>query len=101
MLNEIPIPMSADNKDEPPYDKNKSGIPVIGIIPIVIPTLIKKWNTNIPDNPATMYAPKGSEVVLIIFIKRRNIIKNKEKSNNPPINPISSENIEKIKSVLC
>ena len=49
-----PIQAIAVNSEEPPYDMNKSGIPVIGIIPITIPTLIKKWNANIPRMPLKM-----------------------------------------------
>jgi hypothetical protein len=42
----------AVSSDEPPYERNNKGIPVIGIIPITIPTLIKKWKENIPNIPA-------------------------------------------------
>ena len=42
MLIRIPTAVIAVRRDEPPYERNSSGIPVIGIIPITIPTLIKK-----------------------------------------------------------
>jgi hypothetical protein len=32
----------AVQSDEPPYERNNNGIPVIGIIPITIPTFTKK-----------------------------------------------------------
>ena len=52
-----PIQVIAVSKDEPPYERNSNGIPVIGMIPITIPTLIKKWNENIPRIPAQIYEP--------------------------------------------
>jgi hypothetical protein len=32
----------AEITEEPPYDMNMSGMPVIGIMPIVMPTLMRK-----------------------------------------------------------
>ena len=37
--------------DEPPTETNGSGIPVIGAIPIVIPTLTNTWNEEREDDP--------------------------------------------------
>ena len=42
MLISRPMQIIAVHKEEPPYDKKSSGIPVIGIIPITIPTFTKK-----------------------------------------------------------
>ena len=36
---------------EPPYDMNGSGMPVIGMIPMVIPMFSKIWNANIASTP--------------------------------------------------
>ena len=44
----------AIRSEDPPYERKRSGIPVIGIIPITIPTLIKKWNKKIANNPDAM-----------------------------------------------
>lgn len=57
MLINKPIQLIAVNNEEPPYDKNNKGIPVIGIIPITIPTLIKKWIINIPRIPDAIKEP--------------------------------------------
>ena len=46
-----PIALIAIKSDEPPYDIKRSGIPVIGMIPITIPTLTTKWKNNIPRIP--------------------------------------------------
>ena len=51
MLISNPIQVITVSKEEPPYDRNNNGIPVIGIIPITIPTLIKKWKVIIPKIP--------------------------------------------------
>jgi hypothetical protein len=42
MLCAKPKPTIAERRAEPPYDIKIRGMPVIGMIPIVIPTLTKK-----------------------------------------------------------
>jgi len=37
-----PMPIRTVQRDDPPYERKNKGIPVIGIIPMVIPTLIVK-----------------------------------------------------------
>jgi rod shape determining protein RodA len=51
--------------------------------------------------PEQIYAAKGSGVIFIMFKILKQIIKNRIKTATPPTKPISSEKIEKIKSVLC
>ena len=46
---------------EPPYDMNGSGIPVIGMIPIVMPTFSKIWIANIARTPMATSVPKKSD----------------------------------------
>ena len=46
---------------EPPYDMNGSGIPVIGMIPIVMPTFSKIWIANIASTPMATSVPKKSD----------------------------------------
>ena len=46
MLISKPIAHIEVHNDEPPYDKKSSGIPVIGIMPITMPTLMTKWKKN-------------------------------------------------------
>ena len=36
---------------EPPYDMNGSGMPVIGMMPIVMPMFSNIWNANIASTP--------------------------------------------------
>ena len=43
--------------EEPPYDMSGSGIPVIGMIPMVMPTLTKTWNISIAVMPPATKAP--------------------------------------------
>ena len=46
--------------DEPPTETNGSGMPVIGAMPIVMPTLTKTWNRKANTIPAATIAPKRS-----------------------------------------
>ena len=48
----MPIPTRLLIIDEPPTETNGSGIPVIGAIPIVIPTLTNTWKRKREDDPA-------------------------------------------------
>ena len=45
--------MRTSQREEPPYERKKSGIPVIGIIPIAMPALMRKWKKSMPMIPAT------------------------------------------------
>ena len=42
--------------DEPPTETNGSGMPVIGAIPIVIPTLTNTWKSKANTIPAATIA---------------------------------------------
>ena len=46
--------------DEPPTLTNGSGMPVIGAIPIVIPTLTKIWKRSAKTMPPATIAENGS-----------------------------------------
>ena len=46
-----PMQAIAVRRDEPPYDRNRRGIPVIGMSPMTMPTFTMKWNMNIPKMP--------------------------------------------------
>ena len=52
MLSSIPIAVKLTRIDDPPYDRNGNGMPVIGMIPITIPTLTNIWIANIDAMPA-------------------------------------------------
>jgi hypothetical protein len=54
MLIKSPMQVMAVQREDPPYDKNSRGIPVIGMIPITIPTLTIKWKKNINRIPEAM-----------------------------------------------
>ena len=51
MLNTSPMPIRAVQRDEPPYDRKNNGIPVIGIMPIAMPILMKTWNAILANTP--------------------------------------------------
>ena len=46
---------------EPPYDMNGNGMPVIGMMPIVMPTFSKTWIANIASTPIATSVPKKSD----------------------------------------
>ena len=43
--------------DDPPYDISGRGMPVMGMIPMVMPTLTNTWNINIAVIPPATSAP--------------------------------------------
>ncbi len=47
-FSKIPNIAVKPRSEEPPADTKGKGIPMMGISPIVIPTLIKKWKKKIP-----------------------------------------------------
>ena len=57
MLWRSPIARKVTITDEPPELINGSGIPVMGAIPMFMPTLMKTWNINIAANVPAMMAP--------------------------------------------
>ena len=46
---------------EPPYDMNGSGMPVIGMMPIVMPMFSNTWNAKIASTPTASSVPKKSD----------------------------------------
>ena len=46
--------------DEPPTLRNGAGMPVIGAMPIVMPTLTKIWNSSANTIPPATIAENGS-----------------------------------------
>jgi len=57
MLWSKPIDKKVTITDEPPELINGNGIPVIGAIPIFMPTLMKTWNKIIAAIEPAMIAP--------------------------------------------
>ena len=56
-----PTPARFEIIAEPPTETNGSGMPVIGAMPIVMPTFTKTWNRNANTIPAATIAPYRSE----------------------------------------
>jgi hypothetical protein len=94
-------PIMAVQREEPPYDRNRRGIPVIGMMPIVIPIFTTKWNRNIPAIPAARLAPNKSFEDAVMINPLTIIKRERKKTNMHPAKPVSSAIIEKIKSVDC
>ena len=46
--------------EAPPWVTNGSGMPVIGMIPMTIPTLTTSWNRTIDAMPAANIVPNAS-----------------------------------------
>lgn len=43
--------MLKPRREDPPLDRNGSGMPMTGISPMTIPTLTKRWRKSIPATP--------------------------------------------------
>ena len=52
MLCKMPSAIAMLTSDAPPCVTNGNGIPVIGMIPITIPTFTKSWKRTIDATPA-------------------------------------------------
>src|SRR5919108_283533 len=64
MLSRIPVARNDAISDEPPYETNGNGIPVMGEMPIVMPMLTNPWNANIETMPAASKVPKWSFAII-------------------------------------
>jgi hypothetical protein len=60
MLRTIPTEASSTTRLEPPYDRNGSGIPVSGAIPITAAMLIAACPATRIVSPAASRLPNGS-----------------------------------------
>lgn len=83
---------------EPPQLKNGSGIPVIGIMPIVMPIFIKMCTMNSVLIPMARNIPNLSLARVAILIPFARSMEKTRITKKPPINPVSSAKTEKIKS---
>ena len=86
--------------DAPPWVMNGNGMPVMGMIPITIPTLTKSWNTIIEPSPAANIVPNGSLDLQPLAMTRQINAMNNPMTTMPPMNPSSSARIAKTKSVV-
>ena len=67
MASKTPIASRLAIIAEPPTETNGSGMPVIGAIPIVMPTLMKIWKssaTTIPPATMALKASLATEITL-------------------------------------
>ena len=67
----IPIATRLLIIDEPPTETNGSGMPVIGAMPIVMPTFTNTWNRNAKTMPAATIALKRSRAPVTILRPRQ------------------------------
>ena len=72
-----------------------------GIIPTVIPTLTKTWNTNIAAIPVAMRAPFRSLALAAINSSLQMITRKAARTRMAPTNPSCSPTAVKMKSVSC
>ena len=89
------------NIDEPPYDTNGNGTPVIGMMPKLMPMFSNAWNPIHDATPAAASRPKGSAVRLAMRSARHTIVPSNTTINPEPRKPNSSPATEKMKSVCC
>ena len=60
MLRRIPTEASSTTRLEPPYERNGSGIPVSGAMPITAQMLTAAWPQTSTVRPAASRLPNGS-----------------------------------------
>ena len=80
---------------------NGRGMPVIGMMPIVIPTFSKTWNTNIDSTPTQISVPSGSRASWAVRQIRQAMIDRRASRVPAPMKPSSSPTAVKMKSVCC
>ena len=100
MLWRMPRPIAMLTSDAPPWVTNGSGIPVIGMIPITMPTFTTSWNRIIDANPAANSVPNGSRERQPAISTRQSSSANSTNSTRPPTKPSSSASTENTKSVV-
>jgi hypothetical protein len=88
-------------KLEPPYDMNGNGIPVIGMIPMVIPTLMNIWNAHSATIPQASNVPNESRDKVAMRSARQINRAKRPSSVAEPRNPSCSPTAVKMKSVCC
>ena len=87
--------------NDPPCEKNGSGMPVIGISEIVIPIFSKICVKSRPTDPATISDANGSLVFRAMRTSTSNSPKKRASEMKTPMNPSSSPTTAKTKSVPC
>ena len=86
---------------EPPTETNGSGMPVIGAMPIVMPTLTKIWNEEREDDPG------GNDRAVEVSGSRDDLQPSpddeqvEQQSTDAPRNPRCSAREANAKSVAC
>ncbi len=80
---------------------NGRGMPVMGMMPIVIPTFSKTWNANIARIPTHRSVPKKSVESRAVRHVRHTSSANSASNIAPPTKPSSSPTTVKMKSVCC
>src|SRR4029453_7662663 len=76
-------------------------IPVIGMMPMVMPTFWKTWKTSKDRTPPQMSVPSRSLAICAVRRIRTHISANRAKSVADPTKPSSSPSAVKMKSVCC
>src|SRR5205823_7979119 len=87
--------------DEPPTLTNGSGMPVIGAMPIVIPTFTKIWNSKATTMPPATIAEYGSRATATMRSARQSTSRYSASRIDAPTKPRCSLYEAKTKSVPC
>ena len=89
------------HKDEPPQLKNGRGIPITGVSPSTIPTLMNTWNRKILSTEYPQTLPKRYGCRSARWIRRSINARKRTSTPAEPRKPSSSPTVQKIKSVSC
>ena len=76
-----------------------SGMPVTGMMPIVMPTLTSTWKASIEVMPVASRRPNVSPASRAVTTPRQSTMRYKSSRNVTPMKPSSSPTTAKMKSV--
>ena len=97
----MPTAIQQARRNDPPYEKNGSGIPVMGMRLIVMPTLMMTCTNQLPARPKATRLAKESLARVATRMIRRNRKRKRTNAVVTPRNPSSSPTTAKMKSVCC
>src|SRR5581483_10343459 len=89
------------HRRRPAVGHERQGMPVIGMIPIVMPTFSKIWKTNMARMPTHSSVPNRSRASVAVRQVRQTTTANRARRVNAPTKPNSSPTTVKMKSVCC
>jgi hypothetical protein len=101
MFINTPTAASETTSEDPPYERNGRGTPVMGSRPVTAPRLISVCRPNHDTIPAASNRPNTSFALAAIRTPAKISAPNATRTTSSPNRPSSSPRIEKMKSVCA